>query len=108
MSMFWSVGAAAVTVCLIWLIVNRRRRRRRIQLFRGKPYWAALAIVARVRRQRKDEESGWPSAEPEVLDEPTEVIVLPPQPRPYLEPLLPQVTRNQEAVGGLSSNPNKT
>ncbi|EME51739.1 hypothetical protein [Amycolatopsis decaplanina] len=90
MSMFWSVSAAAVTVCLIWLFVSHFRRRRRIHLFRGQPYWAALAIVARVRRQRKDEEIEWPSAEPELLDdEPTEVIVLPPQPRPYLEALLP-------------------
>lgn len=87
MSMFWSVSAAAVTVCLIWLVVIRFRRRRRIHLFRGQPYWAALAIVARVRRQRQDEETVWLSAEPDVLDdEPTEAIVLPPQPRPYVKP----------------------
>jgi hypothetical protein len=104
MSMFWSVSAAAVTVCLIGLSVNRLRRRRRIHLFRGQPYWAALAIIAKVRRQRTDEQRGWPSAELEGLDdEPTEVIVLPPQPRPYLEPLLPASHEIKRAQGGFPS-----
>ncbi|MFI0805280.1 hypothetical protein [Amycolatopsis lurida] len=104
MSKFWSVAAAAVIGCLIGLMVNRLRGRRRIHRFRGQPYWAALAIVARVRRQQENMEKGWPSVELEVLDdELTEVVVLPPQPRPYLEPLLPAPHEITRAQGGLPS-----
>jgi len=90
MSMFWFVGVAVVIGCLICLMITLLRRRRRIHRFRGQPYWAALAIVARVRRQQEDREAGSPSVELDVLDdELPEALVLPPQPRPYLEPLLP-------------------
>ncbi|RSN45120.1 hypothetical protein DMC64_19945 [Amycolatopsis sp. WAC 04197] len=87
MSLYWSASSAAVTAVLIWLVVKHFTKRHRIHLIRRQPYWAALAIVARVSQQRKGEETGWPSTDPEFLDtEPTEVIVLPPQPRPYQEP----------------------
>lgn len=104
MSMFWSVAAAVVIGCLICLMVSRLRRRRRIHRFRGQPYWAALAIVARVRRQQEDKEARWLSAELDVLDdELPEALVLPPQPRPYLEPLLPASPEIKREQGGFPS-----
>ncbi len=105
MSTFWMVSAAALSAVLITAGITWFNKRRRIRLFHGQPYWAALAIVARVRRQREDEKPRWPSNEPDVLDdEPTEVLVLPPQPRPYLESRFRCRTNPDVPRDGLAGN----
>lgn len=94
MTTAWIVSTAALVAGLLiteirLLLADWKRARLRARLYRQQPYWAALAIVARVEHQRADEKAEPPVKGSDFDDERTEVLVLPPQPRPYLEPLLP-------------------